>query len=685
MARAMMGMRYSLKALGGRFGEQWERERRDTLFLMGGTLLAALPHFAFMPWWASVGFLMLFVWRLGLVLSGRWLPRDSVRWVAALACTAAVYAHYQTLFGREAGVTILLLFLGLKLLEMRARRDLFVVLFLCFFLLLTAFFETQSMLMAASSIVAVVMLVATMITMQFGEHEVSIGARMKMTGWLLLQALPLAAVLFVLFPRLQNPLWAMPDDKIVARMGLSDTMQPGSIAELKRSDEVAMRVLFHGPAPRESEMYWRGPVMTEFDGRSWRTEGSGPPSLPLPRPRLGAMTDLAPGPGPGRTVRYTVTLEPNNQSWLIALEAPASIELGPQRIQPDPLMQMRLTHPIDSRTRYDVESRLDYRLGLHESEADLASQLRLPPGLNPRTSALAAQWMQEEPDPRARIARVMKLFSQAPFRYTMKPPTLGTNGVDDFLFDTRAGFCEHYASAMAVLLRAMQIPARVVIGYQGGHANPVDGYWIVRQGDAHAWVEAWLAGRGWVRFDPVTAIAPERVDLDTRSEWSPQDEAEAGQWLQWRHHLTLNMDAITNAWNQWILSYDEANQKRLLDRFGLHSLFEDAWQLAGLLAAVLTVVIGAVALFTLHPRVPRDPTDRWYGEYCDRLAAVGLARARHETAGQHLERISPGLDAEQVLSARRIVALYNRLRYGHEPTDGDDNRQLRQLVKAFRP
>ncbi|MBN9463092.1 MAG: DUF3488 domain-containing transglutaminase family protein [Burkholderiales bacterium] len=668
------GLRYSLRALGGTLGAQWERERRETLFLMAPVLLSALPHLAQLPWWAGAGFLVLFLWRLGLVLSGRWLPRASVRWVAAIACTAAVYAHYQTLLGREPGVALLVLFLGLKLMEMRARRDLFVVIFLCFFLLLTAFFHSQSMATAAWVGLALYGLVAAMVTMQYRRHEAPIGRRLRGVGVMLAQAAPIAAVIFVLFPRLGGPLWGLPADAQRARTGLSESMAPGNIAQLSESDEIAFRVLFDGPVPPTAQLYWRGPVFGSFDGRTWRplVQAGAPP------PRVEPL-DAA-----GAAIRYTVTQEPTGRNWLFALEMPVRIEAGdetPAQLRPD--LQLVARDASGGRTRHALVSYTRFRAGLNETPQSLRSWLALPAGFNPRTRALADRWRGEPLDDRQQVERALRLFHDQPFRYTHEPPPLGRDAVDDFLFDTRAGFCEHYAGAFVVLMRALGVPARVVTGYQGGERNPVDGYWLVRQADAHAWAEVWLADAGWVRVDPTAAVAPQRIERGLRlgADRYAGDLSEAARPLLQR--LRFNLDAIGNAWNQWVLSYDRGRQQHLLSRIGIAA---GDWQrLAALLAAVLAVLLGAVALLTLHPRRPRDPVERAWLAFCDRLAACGLARRKHETASAYLGRIGRALEPAQLAEARRIVAAYERLRYATADPDRQAVRHLRKSVQAFKP
>ena len=673
--RLPSGLRHSLLALGGRLGEQWERDRRDTLFLMGAILLAVVPHVAHLPWWAATGFFVLFVWRFGLVMSGRWLPRDSVRWVAALACGAAVFANYGTLLGRDAGVALLVLFLGLKLMEMKARRDLFVVIFLCFFLLLTAFFYSQTMMTAALTLLAVLGLMTTMLTMQFGRREVAIAARFKAAGSLLLQALPIAALFFLLFPRLQGPLWGMPEDAYSSRTGLSESMSPGRIADLAGSDEPAFRVLFDGASPDPAQMYWRGPVFGRFDGLEW---------TPLTRPLAPLPLPSIEGDG-ASTVRYTITLEPNNRPWLFALEAPVRVDklpAGAALLMPD--MQLVTRERVNQRTRYSLESMTQYRFGMNETPASLRNWLELPASFNPKTLALAADWREQEHDPERLIARALGMFHAEPFRYTMQPPLLGRDTVDDFLFGTRAGFCEHYSSAFVVLMRAMGMPSRVVTGYQGGELNPVDNFWLIRQADAHAWAEVWLAGRGWVRVDPTAAVAPERIERGSRAIQRARHADLAGLDFPIFEGLRFNLQAMSNAWNQWVLSYDTSRQQRLLARLGFAL---DSWQdLVGLLSIGLALLLAGVALLTLHPRRPRDPVERCYADFCDRMAAAGIVRAPHETPRQVLARAERLLEAPQMVRARRFVALYNALRYGGAPSARREGvRNLRILVQSFKP
>lgn len=670
--------RLQLRALTGRLGADWERERRDTLLLMGVILLAVLPSVDGLPAWCTAGFALLFAWRLGLIFSGRALPGLAVRMVAGVACVAGVVAQYDTLLGREPGVALLVLFLGLKLMEMRARRDLMVLISLCFFLLLTSFFSSQSLLSAVLTFAATAGLLLALLTIQYGQREVTLARRMRLVGVLLLQGLPLALALFILFPRLSGPLWGLPADAQTGRTGMSSSMQPGQIANLVRNEEVALRVQFLTGAPAIGQMYWRGPTFGQYDGQTWTPVRHETGAVPRPE----VMTERS-----APRIRYQLTLEPHGETWLFALEhalaAPQGNDLNP-KIATD--HQWLASGPVRQRIRYQGVAAPSARIGLNETELSLQNWLQLPAGHHQRTLEMAARWQLETPDPLALVERALEMFRSGGFRYTANPPPLADRVVDRFLFETRAGFCEHYASAFVILMRALDIPARVVTGYLGAEQHPSGEYWIVRQSDAHAWAEVWLANRGWVRVDPTAAVAPDRIDQGSRA----MREALASNtsllptfehhplWQQWQ----LSMDALTNRWNQWVLNYDRQQQDTLMSRIGLQVGSTPA--LVGALAVVLMIGIGIVALATLRPQKPSDPVQDAWDRLCARLALAGLPRHRDETALRYLQRIERLLESDESAAVAAIVQDYCRLRYdpqGHAP---DDVRNFRRRIDAFK-
>ncbi|MFP5406085.1 MAG: DUF4129 domain-containing transglutaminase family protein, partial [Gammaproteobacteria bacterium] len=410
--------------------------------------------------------------------------------------------------------------------------------------------------------------------------------------------------------------------------------------------------------------------------------------------------------------------------WLFLLEMPVEISMPPgfsASLRPD--LQGVARSPLHERIRFRAKSSWAWQAGMNESPASLRRWSALPAGFNPRTLALAARWRNEgerrdtEPGPardrgKARypgntpdpvdahdpgsdrdlrlVERALAMFREQPFRYTLRPPRLGRDSVDDFLFEQRAGFCEHFAGSFVVLMRALDVPARVVTGYQGGERNPLDGYLTVRQSDAHAWAEVWIAERGWLRVDPTAAVAPERIERGVRLESRLAAGADAGAVVPLLARLGFHLDSVVNAWNQWLLSYDGNRQQRLFERLGLRI---DDWRaVAASLALALTLALGAVAIVTLHPRGARDPVQRAWDDFCRRLARASLARSPHETAQAYLRRIEPVLEPGLVTQATRIVSLYNALRYGcpaateFDPaTRRRDVRHLRRCVSQFRP
>lgn len=653
----------------------FSQDKADTLLLIGACLLVLLPHLPHLPLWSSLVCVALLCWRVGITLAGKRLPPRWLLLPLSLAVAIGVYASYRTFFGRDPGVMMLALLLALKLLEMHAKRDVFVVVFLCFFLMLTGFFHSQSIGAAALMVAAVTVMLSAQLSFQYTGAAPPIKKRLFTGLRIVGLALPMTAILFFLFPRIEGPLWRLPSDAQSGRSGLSNTMSPGNIANLALSDAIAFRAKFENEAPPKSSLYWRGPVLGHYDGRTW-TE--------LP-PAAGSYASMRYS---GQPLRYQVTLEPHNQRWLFALDMP----LGPPQLEKNASgltseWQIIAQRPIDQRLRYDIISAPDYVLETDPSPSTFGPWLQLPAGYNPSTLAFASEIASRHNTPEQRIAAVLRHFREQSFFYTLQPPPLGRHTVDDFLFATRAGFCEHYSSAFVVLMRAMGIPARVVTGYQGGEINDVDGFLVVRQSDAHAWAEVWMEGRGWVRVDPTAAVAPTRVNMNL-STAIPQPllggwitlKADGDSWLanmqrmqqQWRQMG----DAIGNAWNQWILNYTPKRQQGLLQSLGFSN---PNW-------LTLILVMGALGLFTLacmalllfrtHARL--SPLEKLYLDLCKIMETQGYPRALHEGPRAYALRLSAeetALPAKKRQAASRFLALYESIRYG-APENSESGNQV---------
>src|SRR5712664_3023047 len=631
--------------------------------LVAAATLTVAPHALWLPWWVDATAAVLLVWRAALALRSRALPARWLLLLLTLASATGVFFSYRTIMGRDPGVTLLVLLLFLKLMETRERRDVFVVAFLVYFVALSNFFYSQSIPTAALMLLTVFITTATLVGFSAPQRPVMDDA--KTAGRMLLQAGPVMLLLFFLFPRVQGPLWGMPQDAYSGVTGLSETMSPGSISSLSLSDAIAFIVNLLIRRPPRARLYWRGPVLSDFDGLTWR--------VGLPQLRRSMSVESA-----GSPVDYEVTLQPHNHNWMFALEMPARIP--PTARLTSEYLVISLT-PIRSRIRYEMSSFPQFQAASGGGPEDLANALRLPRGVNPRALALASEWRESLADPGAIVRRAIEFFRGGRFEYTLQPPALGRNSVDEFLFDTRQGFCEHFASSFVFMMRAAGVPARVVTGYQGGDTNPVDGYMVVRQADAHAWAEVWLAGNGWTRVDPTAVAVPIRVELGITA------TAPGGASLpllmrtnlNWLKSLRNNWEALTNQWNQWVLGYNPDRQREMLSWLGVQ---QPSWQtMTVMLFWSVAGVLLLTALWLLRGIRREDAVQRAWSRFCDKLAREGLARARAEGPLDYARRIALALPACEN-AVRAIAALYVDQRYGPRP-DARSIARLKHLVREF--
>ncbi len=634
-----------------------------TYGLLLSILMVIAPHALHLPPWIVALCSALLLWRAYLTRSGNPLPKRWLLMTITLASAGGILIEYHTLFGREAGVTLLILLTTLKFMELRGARDATVMVYLACFIIITNFFYSQS-IPTALYMIATLMVIVTSWVHLHGQ-TMPFKPRLRVAATLLLQAIPLTLLLFVLFPRVQGPLWGMPQDAF-ASSGLDDKMSPGSFGRLSLSDEVAFRVNYAGIVPRRDQMYWRGPVLWNYDGHTW-TQGRTARSI---APHL---TELS------QPVTYNVTLEPHNKTWLFALDQPDHLSI-PANLTYD--FQVVQAEPVKTRLRYEAHSHLSYHANLRESERQIQRGLQLPHALNPRAQELAAQWRAEAPNDAAVVRAALNYFNRENFSYTLEPPPLpGLSNIDEFLFETRQGFCEHYAGSFVFLMRAAHIPARVVTGYQGGEYNDIGGYYIVRQSDAHAWAEVWLSGQGWVRIDPTAAIAPQRIERNLSAAVSNNAAMPfmARNPPQWLRDLRLNWDAIANQWNQWVLGYDTERQFAFLTRLGMEDI---SWQKLALnMMAGLGLIVALFALYMLRHLIAKRPDKvqaAWL-KLCGKLAKIGLPRAAHEGAQDYAKRVAesrPELSAE-ILD---LAARYSVLRYGKGKNDPAQHEFLKRAA-----
>ena len=653
------------------------RDKADTLLLLGSALLVLAPHAAHLPLWVSLLCAATLAWRGAITLRGKRMPSAMLLLPIAVGAMAGIQFSYKTLLGRDAGVAMLVLLVAFKMLEMHARRDLYVVIFLCFFLVLTNFFYAQGIGTALLMVAAVLALLTTQLSFQFTGSVPKLGTRLAMGAKMLLFAAPIAVLLFFVFPRLGGPLWSMPggSGNGSARSGLSERMAPGQMSNLAMSDEPAFRVRFEGAVPPKAQLYWRGLVLDAFDGTAWTRGGS-------IATRSGNSLRVR-----GQAQRYEVTLEPSDTRWLFTLEMAGHMpEVPGYQTQVSHQLELSTDRPLAGRVRYPMISYPDYALDGRDTLDDPNQWLLLPYGYNPKALA-AGIALRKEAEPARRIEQVLQRFREQPYSYTLEPPLLGRHSVDEFLYGTRAGFCEHYSGAFVFLMRAAGIPARVVTGYQGGELNPIDGYVTVRQSDAHAWAEVWLRGRGWVRVDPTAAVAPERVRRNLAAAVTPPPPfgidalrglsmfGANGDSLLGR--LRNALGAVNNGWNQWVLNYTPERQRGLLQSVG-ESLA--GWRVAGL------IMLGAGVLLLgriLYLRREHNPVEAVYSSLCKRLAHLGLARAADEGPSAYAARIaaSQQLAPPSLHAAAEFLRRYSAWRYA--PPQPAPDRQLAATLKRL--
>ncbi len=658
------------------------RDSRDTLFLLGVIAWVLLPQTPHLPWWCSGLAAAVLVWRGYLAFSVRPLP--SAWWrlgLLAVAVGATLLTH-RTLLGRDAGVTMLAVLLTLKTLELRARRDAFVVFFLGFFCMLANFFYSQSLLTAASMLLGLLGLLTVLVNAHMPVGKPPLAQAAKTAGWMALLGAPIMIVLFLLFPRLA-PLWGVPSDAVVGRTGLSAKMQVGTIANLALDDSVAMRIKFEGPPPPQSDLYFRGPVLSSFDGREW---------LPANADVFSRFNITASLVVSGAPVNYEVTMEPSSRPWLMVMDAAVQIpELVGYRSVMLPDLQWQLNRPVNDQLRYKVQSYPAFTHGPKNATIALREFVELPTGFNPRTLALANDIRRDarynQANSATLVAMALDKLRTGGYTYTLEPGVYGQNTADEFWFDKKEGFCEHIASSFVILMRALDVPARIVTGYQGGDQNSVDGFWTVRQSDAHAWAEVWHEGRGWVRIDPTSAVSPGRIGGFQRLTAPQNVIGQALTNLSPRFSLQLRAtwEAINNAWSQRVLNYTQGKQLNLLKDVGFTS---PDWQdLSYLLIGIVVVVSLLGALWGLWERTQHDPWLRLLGKARKQLAKSGIESSAATSPRQLAALVQHQAGATDEL--QRWLLQLEAQRYappgnGQSAQNFQQHQQLQQLKQQFK-
>ena len=666
--------------------------RSAFVLLLVTNVLAVIPHLERVPAWMWLAFSCVLVWRIQ-VFRQRWhFPGRAIRLLLVLGGFAGVILHHGTVLGPDAGVALLITAYLFKQLEMVTKRDAFLVVILSYFVLATEFLFSRSLYSTLYVLLVLVVITATQVALNHAGSRIAVTQPLKVSMLLILQSIPLMIALFFLFPRV-GPLWQLNLTSKQNFVGLSDRMSPGDISELSRSGALAFRAEFRGDIPPMRERYWRAAVFDRFDGRTWHAA----------EPDLTGRFNNDQLTRGGRRYDYRIILEPTGQRWLMTIPV-ADVSLTDTRIT------RLLTHlnrdVIDTVLAYDVTSYPDFQYqaeGLTAPERSL--YLQLPISGNDATRRHGRElFRQSGQSPQRMIDSILNWFREEEFFYTLKPPLLGGDTVDEFLFDTRRGYCAHYAGALVFLLRSAGVPARLVGGYHGGETHPLGNYLLVHQYDAHAWVEAWIAGQGWVRVDPTSAVAPNRIEMGsmnstsddsflTDSPLSPDRLRNMALFARAR----LLADYIDYLWFKNVVSYnsDKQNQlfRSLLGKVTPQRIAALLGGVAGVI--VLTLVLGI--LLRHPPNRPLDRIDRLYLQFCRTLARKGFERQPGEGPASFAERVSTALPA-QAGRIRRITELYLTLKYAprsqrgniqqqksrDDGTLGDLQKDLQHQVRSFR-
>jgi transglutaminase-like putative cysteine protease len=671
MARLFKHRNKPLPPPGSKRGLMWA-----TAAFAGGMLLGADR----VPVWTPLVAAILIAWRVAAVYGPVRLPGLLIRSLLAIVLVAGVLIRFHTLNGLSAGTALLLLMGGVKLLETRTQRDQFIVVAAGVFLLLAACLDRQSLVRAPFYLLQAWLCCAALAVVAYNSGatpapntSVPLGDRtaVLLAGRSLAFALPLAILMFVFFPRLGGAFWAIPRSD-QALTGLSDSMSPGSISELTNSYDVAFRAEFNGAAPPPQERYWRGPVLHEFDGYTWRRSNR-------------TMARMEPLQYLGEQYFYRISLEPSSQRWWFALDTPTRSPASRVFLTYD--YQLISTELVTQTTQYSLSSYTKTRASRPLSTLGRRYDIQLPGERNPRSRALAAQLRTSVSSDSAYIDAVLNYFRANGFEYTLTPPRLGPDSIDDFLFQTHLGFCGHYASAFTVLMRAAGIPARVVTGYLGGEWNPVGHYFIVRQSDAHSWAEVWLEDRGWVRVDPTAVVAPERLlrgilDILPDAVSAPARFVWSQPWLA---KMLQRWDAVNMWWNDRVIKFNYADQLQLLKQFGFDSpdSRQLGWLFGGGLIAWLLWVAWHMGRAPARPRP--DRLARAYGALCRKLARAGVERQAHHgplALSGEISTRRPDLAAD----IQPVLARYTQLRYGRQSSDSYANevRQFERIVSRLK-
>ena len=659
-------------------GQEIAPDRQALFSLFFALLLSVSPHVVRLPAWFAVLAIFVFGWRYKILTSGGRPPGSIVRITIIFTVLFLLFQHYHTLLGRDSGVAVLVALTILKFLELKTMRDYMLVVFLCLFIALTSFLYSQSIWLGVYLLAVVIILFTVMMYLNHSNRQRPF-AMLGRAARMVIMGMPAALLLFLLFPRLQGGLFGLPGDSHSGLTGMSDSMKPGSINELNLSEKVAFRVEFNGAVPVVNQRYWRGLVLEDYEQGVWKES------------QLSKPTGANIKHDQKNVFEYSMLQEASNQKWIFALDMPVR---KPVELKWGNGQTLRSTGLLRERQQLQLKSSVEYKF-TKISDDELQRNFDKSSIKGARIARLAEELFQQAGDDRSYIKAVFDYYRKNEFFYTLKPPLLGDMPVQSFMLDTRKGYCEHYASSFTAMMRLAGIPARVVIGYQGGEWNEQGDYLIVRQSDAHAWSEVWLEGSGWLRVDPTSAVAPERIEFGISALRQLIEQGQplgniGGEQLQsilagslfsrTVKDIRLFWDGVNTRWYKWVIDYGTKDQSSILRWIGFQQT--DWSRLVFLLVALVSMVVSIQAWLLFRRKKARNPAVQQYQKYCQRLSRAGIIRSPSEgpnSFARRVIRVRPDLQA----GVSSVTEAYVAILYAGN-SQAKQQQKLARAVKEFR-
>ncbi len=643
------------------------REKLYLLFLAQAVVL--LPVFIALPKWLVAYWGVTCFWRILILRRSLALPNLIWKVVALMLGLTGLALTFSQVLSVEVFVSFFLISYSLKTVELFQRKDALLLMSLNFICLGAGFIFYQSIFLSLYAIFALIVCVQAWIAL-FRLRRPGFFHEFCYAASIVFKTLPIMLVLFLTMPRL-GQLWQVPSQSQTGVTGMSDSMSPGEFSNLIQSDAIAFRVSFleQDELPGQDQRYWRSMVFDTFDGISW-TRGA----------NFGGLTpggySIASKPNPSWDMdydenalfSYSILLEPHQRRWLFTLMSPVSASSNSLKLRFSQNATLESRIKVGARSEYQMTSAKVFAFAPDVLSAQSrALNTRLPAQGNERARELARSLRNRHGDGSGAdlkiVDDILSLFEQS-FSYTLQPRALSSDFVDNFLFESQEGFCEHFAGSFVYLMRASGVPARVVVGYQGGELNPLERYLIIRQRDAHAWAEIWLDGKGWQRIDPTAAVAPSRIQSGLSDAVDSADRALIGSgfstnrliaWMQLRAEL------LGYNWLKWVVNYDTDTQsgffKRLLGG-------TEPWRIALFFGLAIASILGFYFAYNLFPRASarRYEESKAYALHLSRLENMGYVKGLDESPLQFAERVAVAMPAwrEDLI---RIATAFHSLAY----------------------